>query len=101
MSQYRRLKVLCHAWLAEQIALGDPEVEALILTNCADLQDASGIWGWELLLAARKRWLATTPPETFGRWLRQSERDIVAKAAVTFLEDQRRLLGSTEILEVR
>jgi hypothetical protein len=101
MSQYRSLKVLCHAWLAEQIAFGDPEVEALILIHCFDLDDSSGVWSWELLLAARKRWLAIAPPDTFGRWLRQNERDILGEASLTFLDDQRRLIGLTEILAVR
>ncbi len=100
-SQYLRLRKICHAWLAAQIAQGGEDVAAVILTHRADLEDAAGVWAWDLLEAAHERWRDDNPPENFGRWLRQNESDVVAQASLTFLEDQRRLLGLTDILEVR
>lgn len=72
----------------------------MILTHRADLEDAAGVWAWDLLEAAHERWHAEAATETFGAWLRENEANHVTQASLTFLEDQRRLLGSTEILEV-
>lgn len=87
--------------MAVQIVRGGPQIEALILTNRADIGDAAGVWAWDLLEAARDRWRAAASPETFGRWLRQHEINFLAEAAITFLADRQRLIISTEILEVQ
>jgi len=73
----------------------------VILTHRADLEDAAGVWAWDLLEAAHERWRDEAVPLTFSAWLRENEVNLVTQASLTFLEDQRRLLGSTEILEVR
>jgi hypothetical protein len=101
MSQYRRLKVLCHAWLVEQIAHGGPQVEALILTHRFDLDDAAGVWAWDLLEAAREAWHTEAVPLTFGAWLRAHEVELVTDAGKTFLADRCASIGKTEVVKVQ
>ena len=100
-SQYLRLRKICHAWLAEQIERGGPEVEEIVLFCRSDIEDAAGVFAEEILLHARKQWISEGGPVTFGLWLRVHEAGLFTRAAETFLEDQRRLVSSTKILTVR
>jgi hypothetical protein len=100
-SQYLRLRKICHAWLAEQILSGGPEVEALILTHRADLEEAAGVWAWDLLEAAREAWHAEAVPLRFGAWLRAHEVELVTDAAKTFLTERCASIRKTEIVKVQ
>lgn len=99
-SQYLRLRDRCHAWLAREVERGGREVEEAVLFLRADLEDAAGAWGEDILRAARDTWVGEGGPSTFGRWLREREDDLFERAALTFIAGRRRAMTRTESLEV-